>query len=61
MLLLIDFLDELGNFKQKKLHFKMHFFLHFTGADPKNETDILQSSTYSENYYDYEIFDLTYT
>ena len=29
---MIDFLDELGNFKQKKnLHFKMKFFfLHFT-------------------------------
>ena len=31
---LIGFLDELGNFKQKKLHFsKCKFFLQFTARD----------------------------
>ena len=32
---LIDFLDELGNFKQKNFtHQKCKFFLHFTTTDP---------------------------
>ena len=33
----IDFLDELGNFKQKKVYTsKCRFFLHFTTTDPKH-------------------------
>ena len=40
----MDFLDELGNFKQKKiLHFKMLFFLHFTATDPMTITGIFIS------------------
>ena len=31
---LIDFFDELANFKQKNLHLKCIFFLHFTTTDP---------------------------
>ena len=32
---LIDFLDELGNFKQKTFYtLKCNFFLHFTATDP---------------------------
>ena len=32
---LIDFLDELGNFKQKKIYTsKCKIFLHFTTTDP---------------------------
>ena len=32
---LIDFLDELGNFKQKKFYTsKFKIFLHFTATDP---------------------------
>ena len=35
---LIGFLDELGNFKQKKvLPFAMQFFSHFTATDPLRE------------------------
>ena len=35
---LIGFLDELGNFKQKKvLPFEMQFFSHFTATDPLRE------------------------
>ena len=32
---MIDFLDELGNFKQKNFYIlKCKFFLHFTATDP---------------------------
>ena len=39
---MIDFLDELGNFKQKNFYTsKCKFFLHFTTTDPLEEVGFL--------------------
>ena len=44
---LIDFLNELGNFKQEKFYTsKSNFFLHFTTTDPKNYLSIFIELTH---------------
>ena len=57
---LIDFLDELGNFKQKNFYTsKCNFFLHFTTTDPISSLKSVGRETFSkslENYFSYTLW-----